>query len=133
LTGHFDENAYPLGWGPDGIYLLAQQKTNSHVFRINPQSRTIRRITSPDVLHLQGVSFATDFTTLAFVADDATHMGELYTSDVSSFSPRKLTDMTAQVEDWNLGTGTSIAKTRRTDALNKLRLFGSGSVSRNVV
>jgi dipeptidyl aminopeptidase/acylaminoacyl peptidase len=45
-----------------------------------------------------------DFKTVAFIAEDETHMGELHVSAVSPFSPRQLTDMTAQVKDWKLGT-----------------------------
>jgi dipeptidyl aminopeptidase/acylaminoacyl peptidase len=36
-------------------------------------------------------------------------MTELYISDVESFSPKKLTDMTAQVKDWTLGSSEVIS------------------------
>ena len=41
---------------------------------------------------------------LPTIAEDATHMAELFVSGVAPFAPRKLTDMTAQVKDWKLGT-----------------------------
>jgi len=104
LTAAFDEDPDLLDWGPDGIYFAAEQKTSAHVFRLNPKSREVQRITSPDSLLLEDASFTTDFKTLAFVTEDPTHMAELYVSSVSRFAQRKLTDMTAQVKDWKLGT-----------------------------
>ena len=104
LTSQFDETPYPFDWGPEGIYFLALQKTYAHIFRVNPQSREIVRITSPDNWVLDDASFTKDFKTAAFAARDAEHMDEIFVSPVSRFSPRKLTDMTAQVKDWILGS-----------------------------
>ena len=104
LTAKFDEDAQPIDWGPDGIYFEALQRTNAHAFRLDPQSLEIRRITEPGTFFLEDISFTKDFKTMAFAEDDATHLNELYVSPVADFSPRKLTDMTAQVKDWNLGT-----------------------------
>jgi dipeptidyl aminopeptidase/acylaminoacyl peptidase len=104
LTAKFDEDARPVDWGPAGIYFEALHRTNAHAFRLDPHSLAIRRITAPDTCFLEGASFTKDFKTMAFTADDGTHLSELYVSPVAEFSPRKLTDMTAQVKDWNLGT-----------------------------
>ncbi|MGA2595636.1 MAG: S9 family peptidase [Bryobacteraceae bacterium] len=104
LTGSFDEDPDIADWGPDGVYFTAIQKTSIHLFCVNRESREIRRITSPAALIVEDVSFTNDFKTVAFSAPDATHMAELYVSPVSSFAPRKLTDSTAQVKDWKLGT-----------------------------
>jgi len=104
LTPKFDEDARLDDWGPDGIYFEALQRTNSRAFRLDPQSGEVRRITGPDTFFLTGSSFTTDFQTMAFTAADGTHLNELYVSPVASFSPHKLTDETAQVVNWNLGT-----------------------------
>jgi dipeptidyl aminopeptidase/acylaminoacyl peptidase len=104
LTAAFDEDPDLADWGPDGIYFGAEQKTSAHIFRVNPQTREIQRISSPDTLLIEDASVSKDFKTVAFIAEDPTHMGELYISAVSPFAPRKLTDMTAQVKDWKLGT-----------------------------
>jgi dipeptidyl aminopeptidase/acylaminoacyl peptidase len=109
LTAGFDENADLSDWGPDGIYFAAQQKTSSHLFRINPESHAIQRLTSPDGLMVEDASYSKDFQTVAFIAPDATHMEELYVSPVGSFAPRKLTDATAQVKDWTLGTAEVVS------------------------
>ena len=104
LTGKFDEDAQPVDWGPDGIYFAAEQKTNAHIYRVNPGTLEIQRITSPDTLLIEDGSFTKDFKTAAFITEDPTHMTELYVSATQPFAPRKLTDVTAQVKDWKLGT-----------------------------
>ena len=62
------------------------------------------RITSPDSFALGGVSLTHDFKTMAFTAGDDKHIPEVFVSSVASFSPRKLTDMNAQIRDWTVGT-----------------------------
>ncbi|HTP70485.1 MAG TPA: S9 family peptidase [Dongiaceae bacterium] len=104
LTASFDEDPYLYDWGPDGIYFAGLQKTNAHVFRVDPQSASVSRLSSPDNLILEGASFTPDCKTVAFVAPSPTQMEELYVTPTSPFTPKKLTDMTAQVKDWNLGT-----------------------------
>ena len=109
LTASFDEDPYPIDWGPDGIYFGAAQRTNAHLFYADPHSGAIHRITSPDTLLLEEASFTPDFKTLAFITEDATHMRELFVSRVAPFAPKKLTDMSAQVKDWTLGTAQVIS------------------------
>jgi dipeptidyl aminopeptidase/acylaminoacyl peptidase len=104
LTAKFDEDPSLLDWGPAGIYFAGLQKTSAHLFRLDPKTREIVRITSPDTYNLDEASFTKDFGTMAISAEDATHMPEIYVSPSDRFSPRKLTDMTAQVKDWTLGT-----------------------------
>ena len=109
VTAKFNEDPYPIDWGPDGIYFGAEQKTNAHLFRADPLSGEIRRITSPDTLLLEEASFTPDFKSLAFITEDATHTRELFVSRVAPFAPKKLTDMSAQVKDWTLGTAEVIS------------------------
>jgi dipeptidyl aminopeptidase/acylaminoacyl peptidase len=104
LTAQFDEDPRLMDWGPEGIYFASQQKTSSHVFRLNPGSLEIQRMTSPDTLLVESVSFTKDFHAMAFITEDATHMTELCVSAVSPFAPRKLTNITGQVKEWKLGT-----------------------------
>src|SRR5208282_1873889 len=109
LTANFDEDPHLLDWGTDGIYFGAQQKTATHVFRLNPQTREVVRVTAPDAWNVDDASFTRDFKTVAITAEDATHMAEISVSPVAPFSPRKLTDMTAQVRDWTLGTAEVVS------------------------
>ena len=109
LTAKFDEDPGLIDWGPDGIYFGAQQKTTSHLFRLDPQSAKITRITTPDAFYLDDTSFTKDFKSVAIAAEDATHMPELFVTPTDNFAPRKLTDMTAQVADWKLGTAEVVS------------------------
>ena len=104
LTARFDEDVQPLEWSQDGIYFLALQKTDGHIFRVDPASLEIRRISSPDTLLIEEASFTADSRTVAFITEGATHMAELSVSATQPFAPRRLTDVTAQVRDWTLGT-----------------------------
>jgi dipeptidyl aminopeptidase/acylaminoacyl peptidase len=104
LTAKFDEDAHLIDWGPDSIYFGAQQKTYAHLFRLNPETRAIARISAPDDFNLDEASFTKDFSALAFLAEDASQMAEVFVSPVARFAPRQLTDMTVQVKDWTLGT-----------------------------
>jgi dipeptidyl aminopeptidase/acylaminoacyl peptidase len=104
LTAKFDEDPGLVDWGPEGIYFTAEQKTNAHLFVIRVASGEIQRVTSPDRFLIEDVSFTRDFKTIGFITEDSTHMAELFVSSTTPFAPRKLTDMTAQVKDWKLGT-----------------------------
>ncbi len=104
LTAKFDEDPRLDDWGPDGIFFESLQKTSVHLFRLDPSNAQIARITSPDSYILNDASFTKDFKNIAVVASDAKHVGELYVSPVNTFAPRKLTDFTAQVSNWTLGT-----------------------------
>ena len=77
----------PRRWGPDGIYFEALQKTSAHLFRLDPSTTQITRITSPDSFIGDDASLTKDFKTVAFTAEDGSHMTELYVSRSIS-SPR---------------------------------------------
>jgi len=109
LTTQFDEDPRIAEWGPDGIYFEGLQKTSAHLFRVNPKTKEIMRISSPDAYYLDDVSFTKDFKTLGVAAQDATHVTEIFVSGAQKFTPRKLTDMTAQVRDWELGSAEVIS------------------------
>jgi len=46
LTGQFDEDPRISDWGPDGIYFVGLQKTSTHLFRVDPKSKGITRLSS---------------------------------------------------------------------------------------
>jgi dipeptidyl aminopeptidase/acylaminoacyl peptidase len=109
LTSQFDEDPVLTEWGPDGIYFEGLQKASAHLFRLNPKSKEIARISSPDTYYLDDVSFTKDFKTLGVAAQDGTHMTEIFVTSAQRFAPRQLTDMTAQVKHWGLGSAEVIS------------------------
>ena len=48
ITDGFDENPNLLEWRPDGVYFAAQQKTATHLFRVDPASGKVTRVSGPD-------------------------------------------------------------------------------------
>jgi dipeptidyl aminopeptidase/acylaminoacyl peptidase len=109
LTTKFDEDPDVLDWGPDGIYFAALQKTNGHLFRVDPTTSEIRRISTPDTVLLEDISLSADFKSAAIITEDATHMAELSVTALEPFVPRKLTDLTSQVKDWKLGSAEVVS------------------------
>jgi dipeptidyl aminopeptidase/acylaminoacyl peptidase len=98
LSSALDEDVNLIDWGKGGIYFRALQKTASHLFRLDPQSRAITRLTTADPFYLNDVSFDRELNTFAYTASDATHVSEVF------IGTRKLTDMTAQYAPFKLGT-----------------------------
>ena len=104
LTKEFDENANLIDWGTDGIYFGASQKTNAHVYRLDPASGAIQRLTGPDQYSAQGGSFTKDHRTMATTGAAPNHFPEVLVSPTESFAPRYLTDVAAQWKDFQLAT-----------------------------
>jgi dipeptidyl aminopeptidase/acylaminoacyl peptidase len=98
VTGQFDEEAAPLAWGPDGIYFGASQRTYAHLFRLNPKTAAIERVTSPDALIASQFSFTRDYRQAAFVSSRDNTYPEISVSALRGFSPRALTDMGNQLK-----------------------------------
>ena len=103
ITDAFDEQPGLVDWLPDGVYFGASQKTASHLFRVDPATGKVTRISQPDALMLGGASFTRDGRSFAFTAPSASSLSEIYVSAVQPFSPRKLTSMSDQVAGFRLG------------------------------
>jgi dipeptidyl aminopeptidase/acylaminoacyl peptidase len=54
-------------------------------------------------------SVTPDGGSMAFTAEDSTHLTELYAASTAQFAPKQLTDLTAQVRDWKLGTVEAVS------------------------
>jgi dipeptidyl aminopeptidase/acylaminoacyl peptidase len=103
LTDAFDESPYAAEWTAGGIFFLAAQKTAVHVFRLDPSTLAVTRITAPDAALVYGASFSRDGKRMAFVMASATALGEIGVSGFP-FQPRILTRMTDQIAGFVLGT-----------------------------
>lgn len=104
ITGDFDENPGFVEWNADGIYFSGAQKTASHLFRIDPKTNKIARITAPDSLMAGSFSLTRDGRRMALVVSSPATLGEVMVSEVQGFAPRPLTRMTDQVKTFALGT-----------------------------
>jgi len=104
LTEQFDENPTPLAWSPEGIYFSAWQRTYQHLFRLNPATKAIERVSQPYPSVFTSFSFTRDFKQTAFMDQDAKSYDELFVSDLKSFEPKRLTNMGDQLKGWKIGT-----------------------------
>lgn len=118
LTESFDEDPSLIGWGPDGIYFGAAQKTAAHLFRLNPVNGTVEKLSAPEGMVAFGFSFSKDYKTVAYRAALDNQYGEIYTTSVEPWQGRKLTAMGEQLKgftlahrevvSWTSGDGTRI-------------------------
>jgi dipeptidyl aminopeptidase/acylaminoacyl peptidase len=109
LTQSFDEDPGALAWVPGGLYFAATQKMTAKLLRLDPLNRQIQPVSTDDKLIINEASVTPDGDAIAFTADDATHLTELYVTNTNTFKPRKLTDQTAQVAAWKLGSVEVVA------------------------
>jgi dipeptidyl aminopeptidase/acylaminoacyl peptidase len=117
LTATFDEDAKIIDWTGNGIYFRALQRTSSQLFRIDPERGTIARLSAPDSVMLNDINVTHDGRAVAYTAPDATHLGEIHVSPVDSFAPKKLTDSSAQLAGWTLGS-IELVQWKSTDGTN---------------
>jgi dipeptidyl aminopeptidase/acylaminoacyl peptidase len=111
LTDAFDESPSLIDWKPDGIYFSGLQKTASHLFRVDPLGAKIIRITGPDSLMAVGFSLSHDGRKMAYTSESPSSLSEVFLTDLSNFSPCKLTDMTEQTRPFTVGTSEVISWT----------------------
>jgi dipeptidyl aminopeptidase/acylaminoacyl peptidase len=108
LTSAFDENPYAAAWNADGIYFSAMQKTAGHLFRLDPATLAIERVSGPDEAMVSGFTFSADGRQVAFQSATATALPEICVSGWP-WKPRPLTRMTDQVAGFVLGTRELVA------------------------
>ncbi len=104
LSDAFDEDVSLLQWGTDGIYFSALQKVTAHLYRLNPTTKKVERITSPDNLTTQSFSFSSDYKWTAFLAAMPSEFPEVAVSSLRPFKVKKLTTMSEQFRSFKLAT-----------------------------
>jgi dipeptidyl aminopeptidase/acylaminoacyl peptidase len=102
LTEAFDEDPGLIGWGPDGIYFAAEQKTYAHLFRLNPATKAVEKLSAPDHMASFSFSFSRDYKQVAYRAALENQYGEIYSSNVAPWAGKKLTAMGDQLKDFAL-------------------------------
>ncbi|MBK6489416.1 MAG: S9 family peptidase [Gemmatimonadetes bacterium] len=104
LTDAFDENPSLLAWREGSLWFAGSQRTASHLFRLDPASRRITRVSAPDAAMISGVTLSTDATTAAFSVSSSSALPEIAVSAIAQWSPRTLTEASRQLQGWQLGT-----------------------------
>ncbi len=104
LTKEFDEDPGLIDWSADGIYFGASQRTNAHVFRLDPTTQAAHRITGPEAFHAQGASFSKDHKMMAATGAAPNGLQRIFTSSTVTFAPKNSTEVSAQWKDYKLAT-----------------------------
>jgi dipeptidyl aminopeptidase/acylaminoacyl peptidase len=104
LTDAFDENPSLVAWNRDGIYFTGSQKTASHLFRIAPAGGAIARVSAPDNAMTGSYSLSRDGRRAALIVNAPMALPEVAVSEVSNWSPKLVTDMSAQAKGLITGT-----------------------------
>jgi dipeptidyl aminopeptidase/acylaminoacyl peptidase len=104
LTANFDEPPALLAWGPDGIYFSALRKTDEHLFRLNPATKEVERISQPEHATFSRFSLTRDCKHAAFLRGDAKTLPEVHASAVAPFEPKRLTSLTDQLKGYRLAS-----------------------------
>jgi dipeptidyl aminopeptidase/acylaminoacyl peptidase len=104
VTDSFDEDVSLVDWIGGSIYFAGAQRTAFHLFRVDPVTGIVSRLTSPDSLMAAGFSLSKDGKRVTFRAASPTSVAEVYASAVSPFAPRALTKMNDGIKDWTVGT-----------------------------
>jgi dipeptidyl aminopeptidase/acylaminoacyl peptidase len=114
ISSQFDEDPSIVAWKPSGIFFAASERTYSHLYRIDPSTKTIAKVTPADPAVTSGFSLSSDASAYACLRSSATSMAEVYVVSGLSRTPqeeasrtpqnRKITDFNAQTAEWITGT-----------------------------
>jgi dipeptidyl aminopeptidase/acylaminoacyl peptidase len=108
-TSSFDEDPSLVSWNSGGLFFSASQRTTSHLYRVDPNSQAITKMTSSDAAVNERFSMTNDGQTVVFLRSDAKSMAEVHVATATAAglvrtSEKKLTDMNAQTAGWVTST-----------------------------
>jgi dipeptidyl aminopeptidase/acylaminoacyl peptidase len=104
VSESFDEDPRLISWSSTGIYFEAMQRTSSHLFRANPATGAVEKISGPAEAQIGAASFTQDYSRAAFTCASPNMYPEVCTSALSSFAPKPVTNMKDQLKGWKLAT-----------------------------
>ena len=109
LTSAFDEDPNIVAWRPNGLFFAASERTYAHLYRLDPATKAIARVTPADAAVNSSFSITKDGSSYASLRSDANAMAEVYVGGLGTPKPpgeggKKLTDMTAQTSSWTTST-----------------------------
>jgi dipeptidyl aminopeptidase/acylaminoacyl peptidase len=102
LTEAFDEDPGLIAWAADGIYFAAQQKTYAHLFRLNPATKAVEKLSSPEHLAASSFSFSKDYKQVAYRAAQENEYPEIFAASVSPWQAKKFTTLGDQLKAFKI-------------------------------
>ena len=104
ITDAFDEIPGFVAWRPEGIYFQGARGTATHLFRVDPASGRVTRVTAPDAF-MGGAFTVSRGGRVAMLVSSPTALPEVAVADLARFTaPRPLTAMSDQTRGLVLGT-----------------------------
>src|SRR5262249_48022227 len=107
LTADFDESPNLHGWGPDGLYFSALEKTRRRLYRLAPDGKTPEPVGGRDAPanRVAGSSYSsTDaFKRPAFLSAGPNEFPEVHVAALADFAPKRLTALGDQLREFRLG------------------------------
>jgi dipeptidyl aminopeptidase/acylaminoacyl peptidase len=111
LTSAFDEDPNLVAWKPAGVYFAASERTYSHLYRVDPATKAIAKVTPAQPAVSSSFSLSADGSSYAYLRADAKTMSEEYVGGLGTPKPppggdgaKKLTDMNDQMAGWTTST-----------------------------
>ncbi len=104
VTNAFDENPGIVDWNSAGLFFSGSEKTASHLFKVDPGTAIIAKVSGPGDLMLGGASLTADGKTAAYTLSSPTALPELHVSPLGAWAPKKLTVVTEQISGWSLAS-----------------------------
>jgi dipeptidyl aminopeptidase/acylaminoacyl peptidase len=90
------------------------QKTAAHLFRVDPASKGIARLSGPNPLAFASFSFTRDYKQVAFLQGNARRLPEVCIADMKDFAPRQLTTLGDQLNSFRTA-GREVIAWKSTD------------------
>jgi len=94
-----DEQKAVAGWSKSGLYLTTTERTKGKFYSVDLKTGATKNI--PMALDLPGgFSFSIKSDAIAMSGRNYDQLGEIYSWRLNE-SPKQITDMTAQIKNWN--------------------------------
>jgi dipeptidyl aminopeptidase/acylaminoacyl peptidase len=98
LSSSFDEDPSIVSWKQAGLFFSASQRTYSYLYRLDPNTKSVTKVSPVDQTVNSSFSLSKDGQTIASLRADAKTMAEVYVGT------KKLTDLNAQTGNWTTST-----------------------------
>jgi len=108
IAANFDENLNVTDWTERGLFATAWQKTERVLFNIDVQNNTMQQVEGTP-RNVWSADFSKDGTKVVLRGMTPTTLNEIYVASMDDFRPTKISDMTAQIKDWKIGTSEVVS------------------------
>jgi len=98
LTEKFDESIGPSAWTTHGIWFQALERTGSALYRMDPASGAVTRVSPRGSAIVMGTSLTRDGSQAAVLIGSPASLPEVAITATARWTPRVLTRMTSQTD-----------------------------------